>query len=86
MKSILDHLKTQKEVPKWLLTKMDIVNNPSPNKVLRIVVRDDCVWLVPADSAMALVLRFYWSTSPSIEVLQKLLENDGSGGAASSEH
>jgi hypothetical protein len=84
MKSILDLFKTQNEVPKSLLTVKGIAS-PSPNKVLRIVLRGDCMMLVPADAAMALVLRFCLSTTPSIEMLQKLLANDGGDGAASLE-
>ena len=84
MKTVLDIFKTQNEVPESLLTVEGIVC-PSPNKVLRIVLRSDCVMLIPADAAMALVLRFCLSTTPSIEMLQKLLANDGGDGAASSE-
>ena len=84
MKSILDLFKTQDEVPESLLTEKGIVS-PSPNKVLRVVLRSHVAKLVPADAAMALVLRFCLSTTPSIEVLQKLLANDRGDGAASSE-
>jgi hypothetical protein len=84
MKTILDLLMTLTEVPESLLTKMGIVN-PSPNKVLRVVLRDDCgVMLVPADAAMALVLRLCLTSPPPIDVLQKLLTNDGGNGGASS--
>jgi len=75
MQSILDHFKTQNEVPMSLLTKMSIIN-PSPNKVLRIVLRGHVAMLVPADAAMSLVLRLCLSTTPSIEELQKLLAMD----------
>jgi hypothetical protein len=85
MKAFLGLFKTQSEVPKSLLTEKGIVN-PSPNKVLRVVLRGDCVKLVPADAAMALVLRFYWIKTPTIEALQGLLANNGGAGAASSEH
>ena len=61
------------------------IANPSPNKVLRYVMRSHVAKLVPADAAMALVLRFCLSTTPSIEMLQKkLLANDGGDGTASS--
>jgi hypothetical protein len=83
MKSILDLFKTQNEVPKSLLTEKGIVS-PSPNKVLRYVMRSHVAKLVPADAAMALVLRFCVSATPSIEMLQKLIANDGGVGAASS--
>ena len=84
MKSILDLYKTQNEIPEELLNEKGI-SSPSPNKVLRVVLRSHVAKLVPADTAMALVLRFCLRTTPSIEVLQKLLTNDGSDGAASSE-
>jgi hypothetical protein len=84
MKAVLDIFKTQNEVPESLLTEKGITS-PSPNKVLRIVLRGDCMMLVPADAATALVLRFCLSTTPSIEMLQKLLANDGGDGAASLE-
>ena len=48
------------------------VVSPSPNKVLRVVLRDDCAMLVPADAAMALVLRHGFEATPSIEELMKL--------------
>ncbi len=61
------------------------IANPSPNKVLRVVLRSHIVKLVPADAAMAVVLRFCLTTTPSIEMLQKkLLANDGGDGTASS--
>ena len=63
---------------------MGIVN-PSPNKVLRVVLRRHVAVLVPADAAMALVLRFCLSKTPSIEVLKKILANDRGEGAASLE-
>ena len=84
MKEVLDEFKTKSEIPEELLTEKGIAS-PSPNKGLRIVLRGDCVMLVPADAAMALVLRFYWIKTPPIEVLQKLLAYDGGDGAASSE-
>ena len=71
MSTILDLFKTQNEVPKSLLRKMGVVS-PSPNKVLRVVLRDDCAMLVPADAAMALVLRHDYKTTPPIEELMKL--------------
>ena len=85
MKTVLDIFKTQNEVPESLLTVKGIVSL-SPSKVLRIVLRSDCVMLIPADAAMALVLRFCLSKSPTIEEFQKLLAEDGGDGAASSEH
>ena len=75
MKVVLDIFKTQNEVPKSLLTEKGITS-PSPNKVLHVVLRSHDVTLVPADATMALVLRFCLSTTPSIEVLQKLLANN----------
>ena len=84
MKEVLDIFKTQNEVPRSLLTEMGIVN-PSPNKVLRVVLRRHVAVLVPADAAMALVLRFCLSKTPSIEVLKKILANDRGEGAASLE-
>lgn len=84
MKEVLDEFKTQNEVPESLLTEKGIAS-PSPNKVLRVVLRSHIAKLVPADAAMALVLRFCLSTTPSIEMLQKLLANDGGDGAASLE-
>ena len=84
MESILALFKTQNEVPKSLLTVKGI-GGPSPNKVLRVVLRSHTAKLVPADAAMALVLRFCLSTTPPIEALQKLLANGGGDGAASSE-
>jgi hypothetical protein len=83
MKSILDLFKTQNEVPKSLLTEMCIAS-PSPNKVLRVKLRRHIAKLVPADAAMALVLRLCLSTTPPLEMLQKLLANDGGDRAASS--
>ena len=83
MKAILDLYKTQKEVPKSLLNEKGI-SSPSPNKVLRVVMRSHVAKFVPADAAVALVLRFCLSTTPSVEELQKLLANDGGDGAASS--
>jgi hypothetical protein len=83
MKSILDLFQTQNEIPEELLNEKGI-SSPSPNKVLRVVMHSHVVKLVPADAAVALVLRFCLSTTPSIEELQKLLANDGGGGAASS--
>ena len=83
MNSILNLFKTQNDVPESVLTVKGIVS-PSPNKVLRYVMRSHVAKLVPADAAMALVLRFCLSATPSIEMLQKLLANDGGDGAVSS--
>jgi hypothetical protein len=85
MKSILDLFKTQNEVPKSLLTQKGI-SSPSPNKVLRVVLRSHIAKLVPADTTMALVLRFCLSTTPSIEVLQKPIANNKGDGTAFLEH
>ena len=72
MSTILDLFKAPKEaLPESLLRKMGVVS-PSPNKVLRVVLRDDCAMLVPADAAMALVLRHGFEATPSIEELMKL--------------
>ena len=84
MKPIIGLFKTQSEVPESLLTDMGIVN-PSPNKVLRVVLRRHVAVLVPADAAMALVMRFCLSKTPSIEVLKKILANNRGEGAASLE-
>ncbi len=46
--------------------------NPSPNKILRVVLRNHVANLVPADAAIALVLRHDYKTTPSIEELVKL--------------
>jgi hypothetical protein len=84
MKEVLNIFKTKSEIPEELLAEMGIVN-PSPNKVLRVVLRDDFFMLVPADAAMALVLRFSLSKTPSFEMLQKILSNDGRNSIASLE-
>ena len=65
MKTVLDIFKTQNEVPESLMTEKGFVS-PSPNKVLRMVLRSHIAKLVPADAAMALVLHFCLSTTPSI--------------------
>jgi hypothetical protein len=85
MKSILDLFMTQNEVPKSLLTQKGITS-PSPNKVLRVVLRSHIAKLVPADTTMALVLHFCLSTTPSIEVLQKPIANNKGDGTAFLEH
>jgi hypothetical protein len=83
MRTILEVFKNQNEVPTSLLVEKGVVS-PSPNKVLRIVLRDDCGFmLVPADAAMALVLRLWLATPPPIDALQKLFTNDGGDGTAS---
>ena len=86
MTSILDVFKTQSEVPKSLLTERG-VTSPSLNKVLRAVLRSHVVKLVPADAAVAVVLRLRLSRTPSVEALQQLLaaaDGGGDDGAASS--
>jgi hypothetical protein len=83
MEAILDEFKSKTEVPESLLNKKGIVN-PSPNKVLRVVLRNHVAVLVPSDAAVALVLRLCLTTTPSIEVLQKLIANDGGDGAVTS--
>jgi hypothetical protein len=84
IKEVLNIFKTKSEIPEELLAEMGIVN-PLPNKVLRVVLRDDFFMLVPADAAMALVLRFSLSKTPSFEMLQKILSNDGRNSIASLE-
>ena len=85
MKAVLDIFKTMSEIPEELLAEMGMIN-PSPNKVLRVVMRSHVAMLVPADATMALVLRFSLSKTPSIEELQKLLANNKGDGTASLEH
>ena len=83
MKTVLDIFKSQSRVPKALLTEMGIVN-PSPNKALRAKMYNHVFVLVPADAAMALVLRLCLTTPPSIDDLQKLAIDTGGGDCASS--
>ena len=71
MGPLLFEFRTRGSVPKARLVALGI-ESPSPNKVLRAVAMDDAVALVPADAAMALVLRHRLSAVPSVEELGRL--------------
>ena len=72
MKTVLAEFKSETEIPESELVEKGVVVGPSPNKVLRVVVFGHCAMLVPADAAMALVLRHDFKTTPSLERLVKL--------------
>ena len=67
----------EKEVSKSLLVTMEL-ERPSPDKVLREVKMPTSLgrsktMLIPADAAMALVLRFDLTEAPSLKVLKELV-------------
>ncbi len=72
MKPVFELFKDQQyDERKSELVETGVVS-PSLNKVLRVVLRDHCAMLVPADAAMTLVLRHGFKTTPSVEELMKL--------------
>ena len=73
MGPILDEFRSRGSVPKARLVALG-AESPSPNKVLRAVATGDAGALnfVPADAAMALVLRHRLSTAPSVTELSRL--------------
>lgn len=64
-------------VPRAALREMQL-RLPSPDKVLRAVQRCGAEVLIPADAAMALVLRHDLQVAPPLPELQALLARGGS--------
>ncbi len=71
MAPVLELFAAADEVPGSLLAEMKI-SSPSPNKVLRAVRRGQATVLVPADAAMALVLRRRLKAAPGIDEMRVL--------------
>ena len=70
MAKILHEFKAVDEVPEVLLTSK-LIASPSPNKVLRAAANSaGAAVFVPADAAMALVLRHGFETPPTLAELQ----------------
>lgn len=72
MREVLGEFKVRAAVRKSLLIEKRIVA-PSPNKVLRVVLVDGDIMLVPADAATALLLTHGLQVTPSIETLMSLV-------------
>ena len=73
---LYDLFREEKEVSKYVLVTMKL-KRPSPDKVLREVqlpasLGRSEVMLIPADAAMALVLRFDLKQAPSLEELKEM--------------
>jgi hypothetical protein len=65
----LDAYRHASEAPEEL---MEGLEGPSPNKVLRKVAKGKATVYVPADAAIALVLRHRWRTAPTLDELREL--------------
>jgi hypothetical protein len=74
LKELYVLFKEQKEVPDRMLEDMTI-QRPSPDKVLRLKLspRGSESVLVPADAAMAIVLRFALVESPTLKELKEMV-------------
>jgi hypothetical protein len=75
MAPILDEFVAASAVPEEQLTRR-MIQSPSPNKVLRAVASSGGKTIyVPADAAMALVLRHRLVETPSVAELQTICES-----------
>ena len=74
VKDLYALFKEQNEVPRTVLREMNI-ERPSPDKVLRLQLSpsDNELVLVPADAAMAVVLRFALVKPPKLKELKEMV-------------
>ena len=74
LKPLYERFATIDAVPVGELVAMELVR-PSPDKVLRALVRDSETVLVPATPAMALVLRHKLAKAPPLDALKAVVLN-----------